>query len=170
MARTGVHVNEAEFIAEVLDPATGHPCAEGEPGELVITNLGRAGWPAIRYRTGDVVVAGTRSCECGRSFLMLPGGIVGRTDDLIVLRGINVYPSAVEAIVRSFDVDEFRLVRTRNGSLDALTIEVEASDAVAERLANAFRERLAVRIPTRAVPAGSLPRWELKAKRVVDLR
>ena len=169
-SRTGVHVNEAEFIAEVLDPATNRPCAEGGRGELVITNLGRAGWPAIRYRTGDVVEVGTRACECGRSFLTLPGGVVGRTDDLIVLRGINVFPSAVEAIVRTFEVDEFRLVRTRNGSLDELTIEVEASDAVAEKLATACRERLAVRIPTRTVPAGSLPRWELKAKRVVDLR
>ena len=169
-ARTGVHVNEAEFIAEVLDPSTGRPCAGGEPGELVVTNLGRAGWPAIRYRTGDTVVAGTRSCASGRSFLLLPGGIVGRTDDLIVLRGINVYPSAVEAIVRTFEVGEFRLVRTRSGSLDELTIEVEASEAVAEQLAMAFRERLAVRIPTRTVPVGSLPQWELKAKRVVDLR
>jgi phenylacetate-CoA ligase len=101
---------------------------------------------------------------------MLPGGIVGRTDDLIVLRGVNVYPSAVEAVVRTFDVDEFRMVRTRSGSLEELTVEVETSDAVAEKLAVAFRERLAVRIATRAVPAGSLPRWELKARRLVDLR
>ena len=98
----------------------------------------------------------------------LPGGVVGRTDDLIVLRGINVFPSAMEAIVRTFEVDEFRMVRTRKGALEELTIEVEASDAVAEKLAIARRERLAVRIPTRMVPAGSLPRWELKAKRVVD--
>jgi phenylacetate-CoA ligase len=166
----GVHVNEAEFIAEVLDSSAGRPCSEGERGELVITNLGRAGWPAIRYRTGDVVVVGNRSCECGRTFLTLPGGIVGRTDDLMVVKGVNVYPSALEAIVRTFDVDEFRIVRTRNGSLEEVTIEVEATDAVAEKLARALRERLAVRIGTRAVPAGSLPRWELKAKRLVDLR
>ncbi len=169
-AREGLHVNEAEFIAEVLDPVTGRPCAEGESGELIVTNLGRAGWPAIRYRTGDIVTVGTRSCRCGRTFLMLPGGIVGRTDDLIVLRGVNIYPSAVEAIVRTFEVGEFRLVRTRNGALEELTVEVEASDTAAERLAMAFRERLAVRIPTRAVAAGSLPRWELKARRLVDLR
>jgi phenylacetate-CoA ligase len=168
--REGLHVNEAEFIAEVLDPATGRPCAEGECGELILTSLGRAGWPIIRYRTGDIVRVGTRSCGCGRTFLMLPGGIVGRTDDLIVLRGVNVYPSAVEAVVRTFDVDEFRMVRTRSGSLEELTVEVETSDAVAEKLAVAFRERLAVRIATRAVPAGSLPRWELKARRLVDLR
>lgn len=169
-ARDGMHVNEAEFIAEVLDPVTGQPCAEAAAGELVITNLGRAGWPAIRYRTGDIVAVGTRACSCGRTFLTFPGGIIGRTDDLIVLRGINVYPSAIEAIVRTFEVDEFRMVRTRAGALDELTVEVEASDGVAVTLAEVFRERLAVRIPTRTVPPGSLPRWELKAKRVVDAR
>ena len=169
-AREGMHVNEAEFIAEVLDPVTGRPCAEGAAGELVITNLGRAGWPVIRYRTGDIVAVGTRACRCGRTFLTLPGGIIGRTDDLIILRGVNVYPSAIEAIVRTFEVDEFRMVRTREGALEALTVEVEASGPVADALAETFRERLGVRIPTRVVPQGSLPRWELKAKRVVDAR
>ena len=168
--REGLHVNEAEFIAEVLDVATGEPCGEGARGELVLTNLGRAGWPAIRYRTGDIVMSGTRACGCGRTFLTLPGGIVGRTDDLITLRGVNVYPSAVEAIVRTFEVEEFRMVRSRSGAMDELTVEVEGSDLVAERIAKVFRERLAVRIPTRAVPVGSLPRWELKAKRLVDAR
>jgi len=154
----------------VLDTSTGRPCGEGECGELVVTNLGRTGWPIVRYRTGDVVAVGTRSCTCGRTFLTLPGGIVGRTDDLVVLRGVNVYPSAVEAIVRTFEIDEFRMVRTRKGPLEELTVEVEASDVVAEKLAVAFRERLAVRISTRAVQPGSLPRWDLKARRLVDLR
>ena len=169
-AQDGLHVNEAEFVAEVLDPVTGRPCVEGEQGELIVTNLGRAGWPAIRYRTGDIVALGGRSCVCGRTFLKLPGGIIGRTDDLVVLRGINVYPSAIEAIVRAFAIDEFRLVRTRNGALDELTIEVETNDVVASQIALAVRERLAVRIPTRAVAPGSLPRFELKARRLVDQR
>jgi phenylacetate-CoA ligase len=169
--REGLHVNEAEFIAEVLDPDTAAPCAEGASGELVITNLGRTGWPVIRYRTGDIVTSGTRGCRCGRTFLMLPGGIVGRTDDLIILRGVNVYPSAVEAIVRTFPVEEFRLVRTRSGALDELSVEVETpSEAMAGEIARVLRERLAVRISTRAVPVGSLPRWELKARRLVDAR
>lgn len=81
-----------------------------------------------------------------------------------------MYPSAIEAIVRTFEIEEFRMVRTRNGALDELTVEVEAGDLIADSLARAFRERFAVRIPTRVVPAGSLPRWELKAKRVVDAR
>jgi phenylacetate-CoA ligase len=101
---------------------------------------------------------------------MLPGGIVGRTDDLIVLRGVNVYPTAVEAIVRTLEIDEFRMVRTRNGTMEELTVEVEATDAVAKTLAGAFHERLGVRIATSAVPPGSLPRWELKARRLVDNR
>ena len=169
-ARTGIHLNEAEFIGEVLDPVNGQPCAEGASGELVLTNLGRAGWPVIRYRTGDIVTAGTRGCSCGRTFLMFPGGITGRTDDLIVLRGINVFPSAIEAVVRTFAIEEFRMVRTRDGAMEALMVEVEATEDAAERLAEALRERLAVRIPTRAVPIGSLPRWELKARRLVDAR
>ena len=169
-AQDGLHVNEAEFIAEVVDPVTGRPCAEGDQGELIVTNLGRAGWPAIRYRTGDIVSVGGRSCVCGRTFLKLPGGIIGRTDDLVVLRGVNIYPSAVDAIVRTFAIDEFRLVRTRNGALDELTVEVEGTEAVAGQLELALRERLAVRIPTRAVLLGSLPRFELKARRLVDLR
>ena len=168
--RHGLHVNETEFVAEVLDPATGRPCDEGESGELVLTNLGRAGWPAIRYRTGDVVTTGSRRCECGRTFLTFPGGIIGRTDDLIVLRGVNIYPSAIEAIVRRFDIGEFRMVRTRDGALEQLTVEVEASSGVSDDVARALSEQIGVRIDTRAVPAGALPRWELKATRLVDRR
>jgi phenylacetate-CoA ligase len=168
--REGLHVNEAEFIAEVLDPETLQPVAEGERGELVISNLGRAGWPAIRYRTGDVVMRGGRMCACGRTFLTLPGGIVGRIDDLIVLRGVNVYPSAVEAIVRRFAVGEFRMIRSRSGALEELTVEVEADTEMAARVAQALQEQFAVRIATRSAAPGSLPRWELKARRVVDAR
>ncbi len=169
-AREGIHLNEAEFIGEVLDPVTGRPCEAGAAGELVITNLGRAGWPVIRYRTGDIVAVGTRACRCGRRFLTFPGGITGRTDDLVILRGVNVFPSAIEAIVRTFEIEEFRIVRTRDGAMEELTVEVEAGEEIAAGLALALRERLAVRIPTRAVPPGSLPRWELKAKRLVDAR
>jgi phenylacetate-CoA ligase len=169
-AHEGIHLNEAEFIAEVVDPDTTAPCTEGQTGELVITNLGRAGWPVIRYRTGDLVTVGTRGCRCGRSFLTFPDGIIGRTDDLVILRGVNVFPSAIEAVVRGFDIPEFRMVRTRDGAMEELTVEVEASEETAASLAHALRDRLAVRIPTRAVAAGSLPRWELKAKRLVDQR
>jgi phenylacetate-CoA ligase len=167
--RDGLHVNEAEFIVEVLD-AQDQPVAEGETGELVLTNLGRAGWPVIRYRTGDLAVLGNRSCPCGRTFLTLPGGLVGRADDLMIVRGVNVYPSAVEAIVRELEVAEFRLVRTRRDAMEELLVEVEATAEVAQALRGRLRERLGLRVQTLAVAAGSLPRFELKARRVVDLR
>lgn len=165
-----LHVNEAEFIAEVLDPATGRGVEPGAMGELVLTNLGRPGWPVIRYRTGDLVRRGESRCACQRTFLTLPGGLIGRADDLMIVRGVNIYPSSVEAIVRMFEVDEFRLVRTRHAAMEELLLEVEAGDEVAGRLAAELRQRLGVRIPTRVVAPGTLPRWELKAQRVLDLR
>jgi phenylacetate-CoA ligase len=169
-AREGLHVNEAEFIAEALDPDTGQPVADGQIGELVITNLGRDGWPALRYRTGDLVKAGGHACACGRTFQLFPGGLQGRIDDLIVVRGINIYPSAIEAIVRAFDVAEFRIVRYQREQMDEVGLEVEASSETAARLALTLRERLGIRVDVTPVPHESLPRFELKARRVVDRR
>jgi phenylacetate-CoA ligase len=171
-AQAGLHINEAEFIAEILDPATNRPVAEGQAGELVLTNLGRAGWPAIRYRTGDHVRHGGYGCACGRTTLLLPGGILGRTDDMLIIRGVNVYPSAIEAIIREFPmIAEFRMTITQAGALDELLIEVEtADDGTAARLAQALHARLNLRVAVLAVPPGVLPRWELKARRVVDQR
>jgi phenylacetate-CoA ligase len=165
-----LHVTESEFIAEILDPASHQPVPDGAVGELVLTNLGRPGWPAIRYRTGDLARAGGRACPCGRAFLALPGGILGRADDLMVVRGVNVYPSAVEAIVRRFDVEEFRLIRTRRDQMEELTVEVEATPEEADALAESLRAGIGVRIVTRTVDRGSLPRFELKARRILDLR
>jgi phenylacetate-CoA ligase len=163
-------VNEGEFIAELIDPVTAAPVGEGATGELVLTNLGRAGWPVVRYRTGDLAVNGGRVCTCGRTFLKLPGGLLGRADDLMILRGVNVYPTAVEAVVREFGIGEFRMVRTRRAAMEELAVEVEAGEPTAREVADALRLRLGVRIETRAVPAGSLPRFELKARRIVDRR
>ena len=95
-AHEGVHVNESEFIAEIIDPGTG---AAAEEGELVLTNLGRLGMPLIRYRTGDYVKPNRDPCRCGRSFVRLQGGVLGRTDDVLIVRGINVFPSAIENII-----------------------------------------------------------------------
>ncbi|MDQ7849538.1 MAG: AMP-binding protein, partial [Armatimonadota bacterium] len=119
LARTGgLHLNESEFIAEVLDPATGETAAEGE-GELVLTNLGRAGSPVIRYRTGDRVRLVTAPCPCGRTFARLDGGVLGRVDDMVVIRGVNVFPSAIEEIVRRHPaVDEFRIEVYRQDEMD----------------------------------------------------
>jgi phenylacetate-CoA ligase len=168
--QTAVHINEAEFIAEIVDPASGRAVSDGETGELVLTNLGRRGWPTIRYRTGDLVTAGGRSCACGRTFLTIPGGIIGRADDCIVIRGVNIYPSSIEAIVRQFAIDEFRIVRSLRRGVEQLEVQVEAAVGEAARLADAFRRHLGVRIDATTVPGGTLPRFELKARRLVDLR
>jgi phenylacetate-CoA ligase len=171
-AQTGLHINEAEFIAEIIDPTGARQVGEGEEGELVLTNLGRAGWPAIRYRTGDRVRHGGYRCVCGRTTLLLPDGILGRADDMLIVRGVNIYPSAIEAIVREFpEVAEFRITVTRAGARDELVLEVEtAADGSAAHVAQALHARLNLRILVQAVPPGTLPRWELKARRVVDQR
>ena len=97
-----IHVNENEFIAEVIDPNSGEATRAGEKGELVITNLGRIGSPVIRYRTGDLVQSRAQPCPCGRPFIMLDGGVLGRADDMVVIRGVNVFPSAIENVMGDF--------------------------------------------------------------------
>jgi phenylacetate-CoA ligase len=164
--QAGPHVNESEFIAEVLDPATGEPADEGE---LVLTNLGRLGSPLVRYRTGDRVRLDRAACPCGRAFARLPGGILGRLDDMLIVRGVNVFPSAIEAIVRRFPVEEFQIEVFRRGELDEMRVFVEVDGGVeaAGRVQAALRRGLGIRVEVVAVEAGALPRFELKARRVV---
>jgi phenylacetate-CoA ligase len=169
-ARDGLHVNEAEFIAELLVPGGDAPVGSEEAGELVLTGLGRPGWPVIRYRTGDLARRAHAPCPCGRTFLKLPGGVIGRADDLMIVRGVNVYPSAIEAVVRELSADEFRIVRSRREAMEELLVEVEGTAETALRLRETLRQRLGIRVETRDVPAGTLPRFDLKARRVVDLR
>jgi phenylacetate-CoA ligase len=171
LQQDAVHVNEAEFIAEILDPLTGEPVAEGERGELVLTNLGRWGSPAIRYRTRDLVQRGPASCPCGRTYLTLPSGVLGRVDDMLIVRGVNVYPSSVEDVLRGVPgVEEFRIIVRTTGEMDELELEVECAEEVVPRIEAALRQSLSLRVPVRAVAPRSLPRFELKARRVVDRR
>ncbi|HXJ84341.1 MAG TPA: AMP-binding protein [Candidatus Methylomirabilis sp.] len=167
-AQAGLHVNESEFIAEVLDPATGRAAREGE---LVLTNLGRAGSPLLRYRTGDRVRLGSGSCACGRTFARLEGGILSRVDDMLVVRGVNVFPSALEGIVRRFAaVDEFTIEVYRRSEMDEvrLLLEVQGGAAgVPVAVQEAVRVDLGIRVEVVTVPLGSLPRYELKARRLV---
>ncbi|MCP4357463.1 MAG: phenylacetate--CoA ligase, partial [Chloroflexi bacterium] len=124
-----VHAIESEFIIEVINPETGDHVADGQTGELVISNLGRIGYPIIRYRTGDLVQFISQPCDCGRTFGRFQGGIIGRADDMVVVRGINVYPSAVENLVRQFaEVDEFRVQIIKRQEMAELTLEVELAD------------------------------------------
>ncbi len=166
----GLHVIESEFIAEFLSPETLQPAAEGELAELVLTGLGRRGGPALRYRTGDLVRA-TRPQEGDCRFVFLEGGVVGRADDMMVIRGVNVFPSGVEAVVRSIDgLGEFRMKAYRVEQMDQLELEVEGPLEAAQRLAQELQTRLGLRIPVRPVASGSLPRFEVKARRLVDCR
>ena len=128
-----MHLNEEEFIFEVLSSGGSEPAEEGE---LVVTNLGRAGMPVIRYRTGDLVrLAGDGPCPCGRPGRRLRGGVIGRLDDALLIRGTNVYPSAIENVVRRFpQVTEFAVDVRRRRALDELEVRVELDAADPVRL------------------------------------
>jgi phenylacetate-CoA ligase len=167
----GLHVNEGEFIAEILDPLTNQPINQGQTGELVLTNLGRWGSPAIRYRTGDLVRHGGYSCACGRTFLILPGGVLGRVDDMLIVRGVNVYPSALANILHRFpEVSEYRVLVTSEGLMDEIALQVECPPQLKAAIAEELHVALNLRVPIETVEPGTLPRFELKARRVEDRR
>jgi len=168
----GIHVIESEFIAECIvfgdSPQTARPAEAGELAELVLTGLGRHGAPAIRYRTGDLVRA-EESSDPENRFLFLPGGVIGRVDDMVVIRGVNVFPSSIEAIVRRVAGDaEYRVNRSRHQEMDQLRIELEGEVAIASKLHDAFREQLGLRIDVSAVDEGTLPRSDGKARRWIN--
>ncbi len=170
----GIHVIESEFVVELLrfDEAhpRGVPVPDGEEAELVLTNLGRFGGPAIRYRTGDIV-RGFRQHDQPCKFVWLEGGVLGRADDMLVIRGVNVFPSSIEAIIREVTpTSEFRMLVSRENEMDQLAIEAETDEATATRLAELLRDRLSMRIGVATVPPDSLPRFEAKARRLVDRR
>ena len=162
---------ESKFLVEVLDPVSGLP---SESGELVLTNLGRLGSPLIRYRTGDLVTLSPDRDGAGNCYLV--GGILSRADDMIHLRGNNLYPSAIEAVIRRFrEVVEFRIVVDQSEALADLKIEIEPADNsngvnLAESVSRAIRDDLLFRAEVVAVAPGTLPRFELKSQRVVRLK
>jgi phenylacetate-CoA ligase len=166
-----LHVVEPSFLAEILD-AQGHAVKAGEAGELVLTPLGRAGSPLLRYKTGDMVKAVAQSrCQCGRSDLALDGGILGRIDDMIVVRGVNVYPTAFEDLLRNFSqVAEFQVEVDKTKPLAEVYLQVEPTDTSAgatlgEEIQNAIQNTFHLRVPVTVVAPGTLPRFEMKAKR-----
>ena len=169
-----LHLNECEFICEVIDPPSGAPVPEGDTGELVITNLGRTASPVIRYRTQDIVTLRRESCRCGRTLVWAEGGILSRADDMVSVRGVNVYPTAIEAVVRRYpNVVEYRSTVSTRDALHSLTLEIELapgapddSDA-ATQLAQALREAMGLTVPVRVVAPETLPRFEMKARRFV---
>jgi len=168
--QTGLHVLESEFIAEFLAVETGEPASEGELSHLILTALGRHGMPIIRYRTGDLVKP-TWSQEGRNRFVLLEGGVLGRADDMMVVRGVNIFPSSIEQILHSFpEVVEFRLTARKKGEMDEIVVEVEDHMQDPPRIAKELHLRLGLKVEVRLAPAMSLPRFEGKGTRFIDLR
>ena len=176
-----LHVLEDEFVVEwfdrrsgelkePIDPAAGDTGA-ADLGELVLTNLGRIGSPVVRYRTGDVGRLYAAGCPCGRPTVYLDGGVLARADDMFIVRGVNVYPSAIDALIREAGgIVEYRATVRRRRQMVEVELEVEPepgrdAGVVRARLQELFQERLSLRVPVRIAAAGALPRYELKAKR-----
>jgi phenylacetate-CoA ligase len=177
----GTHIIEDHFVEEVVDPDTLEPVPYGERGERVVTSFGRAAIPLIRYRTADLVCkVPAGRCTCGRGFDIYEGGILGRVDDMKLVRGTNVYPRAIEAIVREVrDLEEFQVVITREGVRDEITLRLELAEgfddarwpAVCEDLGRELAQaHEGLRFRVERAEAGELPRFELKARRTVDRR
>lgn len=177
-----IHVIESEFIAEFLpwkpDQGDVNGPSELDPEkdlfELVLTSLGRVGAPVFRYRTGDLVNP-SFSSERESCFVRLESGVLGRTDDMIVVRGVNIFPSSIDAIVRSFPaITEYRLTVSKKGAMDALLLEFESNANSDEKTAEWLAEKLSIQLNLRfeviRVSQGDLPRSEGKAKRLFDRR
>jgi phenylacetate-CoA ligase len=158
-----LHIIEESYFAEIVHPQTGAMTPLGEVGELVVTTLGRTACPLLRYRTGDLVRRDPEALG-----FALAGGIIGRGDDMIVVRGVNLYPAAVESVVRAVpEIVEYRVIVTRRGALAEAALEVEcANDKAVQRLEGALTAAFSLRIPVRRVDA--LPRFEMKARRWVN--
>jgi len=166
----GIYVNEAEFIAEFFSLDSGEPAADGQLSELVLTALGRYGSPIIRYRTGDLVRP-TWNDDQACSFVMLEGGVLGRVDDMMIVRGVNIFPSSVEQILRGFpEIIEYRMTALKQGEMDTLKVEIEDRLDNATRVEKELQLKIGLRIDVETVPIGSLPRFELKGQRFVDQR
>lgn len=162
-----LRVLEDHHFAEILDPASGREVMEGEQGELIITTLTRLGSPMLRYRTGDLVTKAY--CEDGT--LCLDGGIAARLDDMVTVRGVNIYPSAIDAVLRRFpEVGEYQVREHRSGALLDLRILIEPAPGhrdpnIASRVSAALRDTFQLRIEVQTVAPGALPRFEFKARR-----
>jgi phenylacetate-CoA ligase len=176
-ARDGLHVNEDHFLVEVVDPDDGTPLSPGTVGELVFTTLTKEALPLIRYRTGDLGAIAEEPCRCGRTSVRLTQ-LGGRRDDMMIIRGVNLYPSHVEQILTGVDgvAPHWQLILERPGPMDELTVECEPSSLDGDRaslkqtLEEHLKEATGVRITVRVLEPGAVPRSEGKAVRVVDRR
>ncbi|HEX5174458.1 MAG TPA: phenylacetate--CoA ligase [Gaiellaceae bacterium] len=169
-ARDGAHVNEDHFLVEVVDPAVGEPLPDGEVGELVFTTLTKEALPLLRYRTGDLASLTREPCVCGRTFVRM-SRVLGRTDDMLIIRGVNVFPSEIERALLAIPrlAPHYQLVVERPGHLDELTVQVEGA-ADSEAVRRQLHGVLGLTARVEVLPAGSVPRSEGKALRVLDRR
>lgn len=178
--QTGLHLAEDHAYAEILDPDSEQPCADGQPGVLVLTHLAKQAGPLVRWWTGDVVVRSSEPCACGRTHARLLGGVRGRADDMIVVRGVNLFPSAVEAVVRAEPGfgEEYQIViddsvrDAGSGFINGIRLRVEAEPggdaaALSAQLASVIKAKLQVRAKVEVLPMGSLPRATHKAQRLL---
>jgi phenylacetate-CoA ligase len=180
--RRGLHLAEDHFLVELVDPATGAPARPGAVGELVLTTLTKEAFPLIRYRTGDLTTLTTEPCACGRTLARM-GRVLGRTDDLLIIKGVKVYPSQIEAVLVALEGADphYQIVLSRRASLDEATVLVEVSETIffdemrrqsglRETIARRLAEELGVHVAVKLVERKSLDRGEGKAVRVVDRR
>ena len=172
-----VHLHDDHLLAEVLDPETGEPVGPGERGELVVTSLYRKALPLLRYRTRDIVQVSAEPCPCGRTFTSFDGGILGRLDDMKKVRGVIVYPTQIEEVIRARrEIEEYRIIFRRVHELDEIVVQVEPradgrnTDSLTGELVHDLRLALGIRTTVELVPVGTLPRWEQKARRIVEER
>ncbi|OGP93549.1 MAG: hypothetical protein A2156_05220 [Deltaproteobacteria bacterium RBG_16_48_10] len=174
---TGAHVIESEFIGEVVNPETGLPVEEGTVGELVLTNLGRSCMPAIRYRTGDLVKVKKGLCPCGRTFRVLEGGVLGRKDEMIIVRGVNVFPNVLVNVVETHiqPGDDYQIEVVEEKGVNEVRIKLEMKEAGGKEetqraIQGEIKSRLNLRVEVEIVPRGILPKFDYKAKRFIDRR
>ncbi len=177
-----IHINEDHVFPEIVDPGTLEPVGEGEEGELIFTALQRRAMPMIRYRTRDICALHREKCACGRT-LMTMDKILGRSDDMMIISGVNVFPSQVESVLMEFpEVEPVYQIRLfKKGYIDAITVETEVKpevyaagqekmDGVTQKISHRIMQVIGINVPVRIVPADTLLRSEGKAKRVIDER
>ncbi|MDO4730903.1 MAG: phenylacetate--CoA ligase [Clostridia bacterium] len=179
--QNGLHVNEDYFYPEIIDPETGKPLPDGEYGELVFTCIGKEALPLLRYRTRDVCKLERKTCSCGRTFVKMSKPR-GRTDDMLVIRGINVFPSQVEYVLLSVNINpNYQIIVDRKNDLDIMEVQVEISDNifsdtvkniknVEHTIAQSLQSVLNISAKVTLVEPNTLPRFEGKANRVIDKR
>ena len=181
-AQNGLHIMEDHFLVEVIDPHTGEQVAPGEVGELVITTLNKEAIPLIRYRTRDLTRLNTTPCRCGRTLARMER-VTGRSDDMLIIRGVNVFPSQIETILMETDglSPHYQLLIRREGNMDTLEVRVEMTESifsdeiknlqrVETKIQGNIKEFLGVTAKVKLVEPQGIARSEGKAKRIIDLR